>query len=387
MRRLRIKHGFEADEDERRGRVPGHEVYFRSGRTVTGLVVKRDKQAGQLLIRKDGMVLPYPLDEVDRVEELRIKESDVYSDDEIYAMRLHRRPPSNWRDHRRLADYMYEIGNYDKAKRHYLDAIAMHPDCRRGIEPRLKEVEAIIEDKEAYRAIRAAKSTASQLGRYDEAKAILEDYAEKRPGSRRRIARVLDELDSTRMRKLGTRFHRVKNRESSQLMRRYLASRAPTLGEARAWIVGPFKDALLERIRRKIRISVSEEEIEALVKTQARGALHWATYGQGSFVLDPSAKTGKRNYKAVVGDPESWWRSHGDNSSRASWMLTYAAEKLPQLFEVVVVRQTPCWACGGVGMKRHMSIRSLDALNGSHGWWETCPRCYGAKKDRAVGFR
>jgi len=53
----------------------------------------------------------------------------------------------------------------------------------------------------------------------------------------------------------------------------------------------------------------------------------------------------------------------------------------------VSVRETPCETCGGTGQVKHTSIRGLKALGGRHDWKETCPRCYGARVDRGIGYR
>ena len=64
-----------------------------------------------------------------------------------------------------------------------------------------------------------------------------------------------------------------------------------------------------------------------------------------------------------------------------------AVEKLPDLFEVVQIRRTPCAACGGTGAVKKSSVRGLNALGGRHDWKETCPRCFGAAEDRGIGYR
>ena len=135
------------------------------------------------------------------------------------------------------------------------------------------------------------------------------------------------------------------------------------------------------------RMRMGEEELVGLSKTKAKGALHWTSYGAGSFVLDPNAKKGKSSSKDIRGDPESFWRSYGDVSTRSAWLRAYAAEKLPQIFEVVTVRQTPCGKCGGKGQVKHSSVRGLEALGGAHEWHQTCPRCFGAGRDRGIGYK
>ena len=77
----------------------------------------------------------------------------------------------------------------------------------------------------------------------------------------------------------------------------------------------------------------------------------------------------------------------GQGDDRAWALRAYAAEQLPELFEIVQIRRTPCGKCGGTGQIKHASIRGLKALGGGHEWKQTCPRCYGAREDRGIGYR
>jgi len=384
-RRLRVEFNLELTEDEKKGLIPGQEVYFKGGASVRGIVEKKDEERNQIIIRTDGMMLPYPLDRLDRIEQVKIREDEAYDEEEIYVMRLEKRPPTNWGDHRRLADYLYEIGNYEKAQEHYMDALRLRPELRPKLEPRLAQIKDIIDDEAALGVIQRAKSEANLWGRYKEATATLQAYADQHPGSQRRVLGVIDEIEEVRVRKLTVRYHRVKARETDRAIKKYLLTKAPGLEEARSWVTTVLKKELLERIGR--RMDMSDEELSALQKTKASGAPHWATYANGSFVIDPNAKKGKPSGNEVRGDPDSWWANYGDVQTRSTWLRAYAAENLPELFEVVSVRETPCETCGGTGQVKHTSIRGLKALGGRHDWKETCPRCYGARVDRGIGYR
>jgi len=383
--RLRISFKLALTEDEKKGLIRGQEVFFRGGMSVRGIVEKKDEEKNQIVIRTDGMILPYPLDRLVRIEQVKIQEAEAYDEQEIYVMRLKNRPPTNWGDHRRLADYLYEIGNYSKAQEHYEEAVRLRPELRPKLEPRMAEVKDILDDEDALAVVQKAKSIANLWGRYDDAKQMLEQFAEERPGSKRRVIRVIDEIEEVRVRKLTIRYHRVKARETDRAIKKYLLTRSPGLEEARSWVVTVFKKELLERIEK--RMGMSAEDLKALTKTKASGAAHWATYANGSFVMNPNAKKGKSNGKQIRGDPDSWWKNYGDVQTRSTWLRAYAAESLPELFEVVSIRETPCNKCGGTGQVKHASIRGLKALGGGHEWRQTCPRCYGARVDRGIGYR
>lgn len=383
--RLRIKFKLDLNEDEKKGLIPGHEVFFRGGASVTGIVEKKDEKTNQIFVRTDGMVLPYPLDRLDRIEDIKILETDAYDEEEIYVMRLQRRPPTNWGDHRRLANYLYEIGNYKQAQKHYETALELREKLRAEIEPRLAEIKEILDDEGALAAAQKAKSIANLWGRYKDAQAMLEAYAEENPGSRRRIISVIDEIEHVRIRKLTSRYHRVKARSADLIIRNYLLQKKPTLEEARSWITTELKDLVMKRVQKKM--GVTSEELAPITETKAKGAAHWSSYGAGSFVMSPTAKKGKSSGRDIRGDPESWWRGYGDVSTRSSWLKSYAVETLPDLFEIISVRQSDCKTCGGTGVVSKMSVRGLKALGGKHTWKEVCPRCFGARVDRGIGYR
>jgi len=382
---IRLAYKLDMTQDEKKGLIMGDEVFFRGGATVTGLVIKKDEEKNEIYIRSDGMILAYPLDRLDRIEKTKVAETDVYDEDEIYVRRLERYPPSNWGDHRRLANHMYEIGNYRKAQEHYTEALKLRPELRPDVEPRLASIKDILDDEDALKVIQKAKGLANLWGRYDDAKAMLEFYAEDRPGSRRRIILVIEEIDDIRVRKLTVRFHRVKAREADRSIRQYLLRKQPTLEEARSWIISGFKKELESRIGAKM--GLDKDEIEMFKKTKARGAAHWTTYGPGTFVIDPNAKRGKSSDRDVRGDPEQWWRAYGDVQQRSAWLRALAVEKLPDLFEVIQIRRSPCITCGGTGVVKKSSVTGLRALGGKHEWRETCPRCFGARYDRGIGYK
>ena len=55
------------------------------------------------------------------------------------------------------------------------------------------------------------------------------------------------------------------------------------------------------------------------------------------------------------------YRSPYERSFRSALLRAYTAEKLPELFETVRIKYKPCIGCGGDGVTKKTSIRSLDA--------------------------
>ena len=95
-KRLRIDYKLELTDDEKQGLIPGQEIFFRGGASIRGILERKDEKNNQIIVRTDGMILPYPLDRVDRVEQIKIQEGEAYTEEEIYITRLEKRPPTNW---------------------------------------------------------------------------------------------------------------------------------------------------------------------------------------------------------------------------------------------------------------------------------------------------
>ena len=91
------------------------------------------------------------------------------------------------------------------------------------------------------------------------------------------------------------------------------------------------------------------------------------------------------NRSEVRGDPQAWWRQYRDVGTRSTFLRAYAAERLDNLFETVRIKYKPCIGCGGDGVTKKASIRSL--AGGKHEWIEHCRRCYGSGRDRVVAYR
>jgi tetratricopeptide (TPR) repeat protein len=384
-RKHRVRFKLEMTEDERLGLIPGHEIFFRGGGSRMGVLDRHDKKEKVYWLRHDGMVLAYPEDRVDRTEETKVKEADVYSEEEVYVRRLERTPPQNAREHNALADYMYDIGNWSKADEHYRAAIADDENLRPRLEARLGEIKGFIEDEVAGKFFRKAKSMANLRGEYDKAVGMIEEYIAEYEGAKRRGLLVIEEIKERRHQKMIAVFHRTKDRALNNVIRNYISRKQPDIQEAMSWATSKLEKEMETYIRN--RMGLSEEEYEAFLKEKPRYSPHYATYWSGSFVISKRAKRGQSSDKVRRGDPDSWWTGYADNKTRSTWLKAYAAERLPKLFEIVMIQHKPCTKCGGKGQVKQMSLKGLKALGGAHEWWELCPRCYGAKEDRSVAYR
>lgn len=380
---LRVKLKLELTEDERLGLIPGHRLHFHGGGFDDGLLLKIDED-GRHWLKVRKVVLPYEKDRIERVEEIKVPEVEVYDEDELYTARLQRIPPKSAREHKDLADFMFDAGYFEKAKKHYEEAIAKEPAYASGLAGRLAELRELAEDAEFVAARREAGYRANILNDFDRALAILAKYLETHPERERSVARVVHEIRERRTEKLHQRFQYLKHRALDVQVRRYVErSRDADLQTALSWVTTKLPEEMEEWVRSNMRLT--DEEFARFRADRSKGSLHFATFGHGSFVFDPKAKRGKPSAKEVRGDPRSWWLSLTDGSSRTTFLKAYAAEKLPDYFEVVSVRLTPCPACGGVGQVRKTSLTPIGGVG--HEWWEVCRRCYGARDDKAVAFR
>jgi tetratricopeptide (TPR) repeat protein len=379
-RRLRIAFKLDLTEEEEKGLIPGQELCLKGGGSVRGLLNRVDED-GTHWMRVEGLLLPYPEERVDRVEEVQIQEGEAYTAEEVYVRRLERRPPRTTEEHRRLADYLYDIGNFQGAKEQYDKALALDPALEAAVAARLGAARDYLEDKVAAGVFAKEKSDAVLNGKWKEAIESIRSYGQANPAARRRAEKLAAELEEKWFETKQARYHIVKNEEFDRAIRAFLVKK-PTLEEAKSWATGELPDVVKDRTGRRLGLTV--EELAAFLGTKAKGALHWASYWTGTFIVSKRAAVGKSTKREIRGDPDDWWAVYDDANTRASWLKAYAAERL-DLFEVVQVNPTPCERCGGTGQVTKMSLRALP--DGRQEWQERCPRCFGACDDRGIGYR
>jgi len=379
-RRLRIELKLDLSEDEAKGLMPGHELQLKGGGSVRGLLQEVGED-GTHWLRVEGILLPYPKERVAYVDEVKIKEEEAFSEEEVYVRRLERRPPQTAEEHERLANYLYEIGNFRGAKEQYERAIARDPAVESAVAERLAATRDYLEDEVAANVFAKEKSDAVLNGRWREAIENISTYVQANPAARRRGEKLIGELEEQWVETKRARFHAVKNDELDRVVRNYLR-RKPTLEEARSWVDVELPDLVRDGTAR--RLQLTDEELEFFLESRAKGAPHWASYWTGSFIVSKRASIGKSSKRQIRGDPEAWWKFYDDGQTRASWLKAYAAERI-DLFEVVQVNMTPCDRCGGQG---HVTKWSVNALpDGRHEWEERCPLCFGARENRGIGYR
>jgi len=379
-RQLRIGFKLELTEDEAKGLIPGQELCFKGGGSVRGLLNRVDED-GTHWMRVEGILLPYPKERIDHVEEVKIQEGEAYTPEEVYVRRLERRPPQTAEEHHRLGDYLYEIGNFEGAKEQYDEAVALDASVAPQVAERLAASRDYLEDRAAVAVFAKEKSDAVLNGRWSQAIDNIRNYAQANPASKRRAEKLVAELEQQYFELKRARYHAVKNEELDRAVRGYLL-RKPSLEEAKSWATAELADQVKERTAR--RLGLTGEEVEAFASSKATCALHWASYWAGSFIVSKRAALGQTTKREIRGDPEAWWTTYDDGNTRAAWLKAYAAERI-DLFEVVQVNSTPCDRCGGTGQVTRSSLNALP--DGRHEWQERCPRCFGACEDRGIGYR
>jgi len=376
--RMRIEFKLELTEDEKRGLMEGHRIRFRGGGYDEGLLVRVDED-GKHWLKVRGLMFPYPRNRVDGLDTIKIEESKVYDKDELYLRRLERVPPSTFAEHRRLADRMFDVGNFDKAHTHYDEAIALEPGLERELRERREELAELRADAELAGIISKARVAAILNGNFDKGRAMLQEYIDG--GGGRTAARALGDLERVWQDKQRARFMHTKHIAASQLVRKQIAlGKLDTVQQAMNWVTAELPAMLKQRIMRTM--DLTDEQYDAFMANKGKGAPHFAGYWSGSFIRQKrGVKTAGKGIKA---DPERWWGGY-DVQTKANWLKAYMAESLGDIFEIVSVRHTDCNRCGGTGRVRKMSL--TPAAGGKHEWKEICPRCFGARQDRSVSYR
>ncbi|MHC4667816.1 MAG: hypothetical protein ACYTFD_05375 [Planctomycetota bacterium] len=380
---LRRRFKLDLSEDEARGLIPAHRLHFKGGGSLEGLLV-RIGDDGRYWLQRAGTLFPFPADRVARVEPIKLPEIEVYDTDELYLRRLKQALPRTPRQHRDLADHLFDIGSFAQARKHYEAAIRLRPRWRRELASRLEEITEVSRDAATARTLSRVRSTYRVRKDYDRARALLEEFIARFPARRRAGLQLLDDLEERQRADQERRVHLIKHVEFDRLVDEHVRQRAD-LTETLSWSTSRLPRDLARRIGE--RLGLERQQVEELLETRAGGSPHWATYWSGSFIVSRRARRGQTTPKAIRGDPDRWWARYADGGARANFVKAYAAERLPDLFEVVEVRANECTTCGGKGQVRHVSVRQLSAIRGGHEWLQRCPRCFGARVDRSVAYR
>ncbi|MDH3591641.1 MAG: hypothetical protein OER88_07175 [Planctomycetota bacterium] len=376
-RRLRIRFGLELGDADRATRfVPAHEIRFKGGFVIEGLLVRVDED-GKHWVKRGGVTLPYPKDRIAKVRETELPETDVYDADEVYARRLLRDQPETADQHLDVAAYLYDIGNFEKARTHYETAAGLKPLVKTTVAPRLALIEEYLADARAAVVFRKAKRRGVLHGDHRGAIAMVEAFTAKNEEFERQGIRLVDEIRERQDARKARLFLRVKHEATDRAIRKYLATRKPSCQDAMAWIKSDLAKLVKSRVRARLDLSDGDYDV-LLEKKPTRAAPHWATYKDGTFIIS------KR--RATEANADSWWGRYGDAEAHVPFLKAYAAEQLPELFEVTRVNFTDCTRCGARGFVRKMAFRSTGGP-GTNEWNELCPRCKGNKRDRGVAYR
>jgi len=375
---LRLQFHLDWAEHVEVGTVSAHRLRLVGGGEVIGLLVRVDEQQ-RYWVKREGVLLPYPGARIAGVEPEEVSETVVFDRDEIYRRRLLRQPPKTAPQHRDLADYMFDLGNWEKAADHYAEAGRLRAAWADDLKARQAEIEAIRADEKAAAVFRKAMVAGNLHDDYSRAIRLIEDYVAANPDVKRRGVRLIDELRARMEERVRARFTRVKHEEFDRVIERYLVRHAPTLADAKKWVLG---DEMRRDLAHRVaaRLGLSPEDYERLLSTEPRGAPHWASYWSGTHLV------AKRTHgKSTERDGEDWWDTYDDTNTRSGFLKAFAAERLPALFEVLRVRTVPCERCGGEGRVTKMSFIGRPGVGNE--WLETCPRCHGVGEDRSVAYR
>lgn len=382
--RLRQRFGLSPTANREPGVVDGHRLRMVDGRVLEGVLERVDSEQRHW-VHSEGLLLPIPGDRIERIEEIPLQEERVFDKQQLYLRKLQREFPRSAREHRDLADYAFQLGAFREARKHYRQAGFLHPRWRTELAGRVAEIDGYLEDADVGKELGRIKRTAHYDRDFDRARRLLGEFRAKHPDRVRAAVKLEQEIEEQRIDWLGRRFHYVKNEEFPKIIERYLTRRRPSLDEALSWVTSGFPDAVRERL--KTRLGISDEEVDLLLSRRGRGSPHWASYWSGSFILSKRAVRGESTTTAIRGDPDRWWNAFAGVQGRSNFLRAYAAERLPELFEVVQVKIRTCEKCGGTGKTGHVSPRGLHSLGGRHQWQQRCPRCFGALADRSVGYR
>lgn len=356
---------------------------------VYGRIVEEDDE--RVVLWRDGKTIGIRKERIERRSRSEMDPRDIWSPAQLVARFLRDlvedegADPANLtaEQHFRLAEYARAAEDHEAAREHYA-ACARDPTFpgAKVATQRLDEVRALLRDRDALATLREARR-ALALKAFRAARELITGFTDEHPqvsaSVRRRLEKAKEEFESRR-----SAFYRIEIRiHLPKVLRRLIdetvRDQDATLKAAVAWTRRELPETLFETTAARFEKwdDVTPEEARAFWQDRPRGTWHTASYGSGTFIVDPpKVRAGAEGRRR---DPEAWWRA-ASAKERASWLTAWFAEK-SELFELSDrMAYTPCSRCSGTGLThaRRADGRAVEVL---------CARCLGARRDRAVRYR
>lgn len=126
--------------------IEATKYFLKTGRSVVGIEFKERSTKNTIYVRaRNAPLFSIPRDQVERTESVKVRETDIFSVNELYAKWRVEIDPESGGDHYDLAERLRRIGNWVAARDHYKRAKVLDPRIETQAKERLAELEVIIQ--------------------------------------------------------------------------------------------------------------------------------------------------------------------------------------------------------------------------------------------------
>ena len=419
----------------------GEELFVEADRLFVG----GDEVVGKIVNRTENDLVLKTSTRLIYVPKLRIQGAptvvqvpalDIYTKDELYNQAALAADLQSAAGQVELARFCERILSFERAVLHYERAAAL------GAEDLELDVSAALALAKTKAGAQAELDQLAEIdalrarGRFDEASALADAFETRYEQSAllSELAKKRKQIEKSRLAALAEEVARSWHRWAAKLAAQ--AARKASFEEALAYVEGPMKDEIRERVladaQRSIGPSVEADEILTAWVERTPGRWHKASYGLGTWLLgesqalaglveeqpaDDAGQTARteeekqfaervkrylenqkasRAAKAAAGSEEdrsAFWQTFS-LGARELWLLAYYAEHSGDMLLRPPTGEA-CSECGGQGVREIMhagakasgSSERGDSSRGARSTKIECPTCHHIGIVRRVSFR
>ena len=418
---LRIRFGFEEDEDEADLVTEGHRLYPKLGDYRDGRVISQTQE--KIVFRQQGKTIEFMSAAVRKVEPREVSVFDIFTAEELFDQRVTEMgaAATQLQGQFDLAKWAMRVGLYEKSMELMLKVGELDPTYKADyIQNQMARLEVLAKNKEILNAIREAEKEgysrrfARCLSIFDEVLGVSGLDAQLRTDVEKKKARFEKRRWDYYSKLIVHSYHREVNKRIDKYARnRDVQSgdkeKKITVDTAMAWLRSKLHKEVVEDLAKKHELD-PKNEVEKMWKDRTQRSTRRASYGSGTFIIQKAPKSAKgagnnglnkriqealqrrqqgRNRRQQQQQPqqqvqqklitkEQWWKKV-DSTQRAFWMRAWYAENGRQM-KVESKHMRNCNQCGASGR-----LKSLSSQGGAS--VITCPRCQGNKGDKVINYR
>ncbi len=416
---LRVRFGFEEDEDEADLVTDGHRLYPKLGDFRDGRVISETQD--KIVFRQSGKTIEFMPAAIRKLEPREVSVFDVFTAEELLEQRTKEMGAAAGKIEGLfdLGKWAMRIGLYEDAMDLLLKVGELDSTFKVDyIKNQMVRLEVLAKNKEILNAIREAEKEGYSrrftrcLSIFDEVLGVSSLDAQLRTDVEKKKKRFEKRRWDYFSQLVVHSYHREVNKRIDKYARqREVQSndkeKKITVDTAMAWMRSKLHKEIVEDLAKKHELD-PKSEIEKMWKDRTQRSTRRASYGSGTFIVQKAPKStsnsrnnglNKRIQEALqrrqrgrnrqqqpqqqqpeqkLITKEQWWKKV-DSTQRAFWMRAWYAENGRQM-KVESKHMRNCNQCGATGRLKSMSVQGGTNVL-------ACPRCQGNKGDKVVNYR